>query len=445
VSEDWRQLARPGPIAMAGVTLSTFLAASWLDLDVLVAALRLLFLAVAIATFTGWARSKLPRGPLLGVLLGAVAAGAIHLALIGWWNHVQPREYDFFALYLDGRVAWLGLDFYEPRSYQETFAGLEVPFQISPGFQRNVLEVGTKYPPPTLLYLLPFGALDRASAHLAWVGISFGALAVIVLAGWRSLLPGSGLLGLLGLAALVVSQPAARLHAQLEQIHLPAAAFGFLAWAQRERAVSGAWIALATILKPPWAALALAQLLQRRIPALLGLTLATLGICALTVAIFGVDAFVRVAQDNPNLRVSPEMLYEDMNRSLLAHAMRTWPVQGDPMAHPAFLGGALSIATLTAVAVWRGRRNDELLTALLLSAALLVYPGTQRHYAILLLLPLLLTGQGLLRLGAPAAAVTIGMFTVAALGTAATYAVTLAVWLSCLAALLRAPGEEGGK
>ncbi|MEM7384574.1 MAG: glycosyltransferase family 87 protein [Verrucomicrobiota bacterium] len=345
-------------------------------------------------------RDDLSKGSLhrfqwvTGIIAGFIAGGIILAGYQARVNHVRMGEYDFFALYLDAFVAWRGLDFYEPTNYQNAFNAIAPPFEnVYWGFQRNVLETGTKYPPPTLLLLAPFGALDRLPAHIAWVAGIWASMLAATWLLWRKVLDSRSLFTLSALFALVLVSPGTRLNLELEQMHFPALVFLLLAFIHRHRAPAGLWIAVGTLVKPPIAAGALYALRGRQWSSLTVLGIATVLICSLSIFCFGWDVFTRFFTDNPNLRVSDSLYSENMNRSLLAHVIREfgWDfANGPPMGHPVFRLAAALITLITLVGVFLSKnRRDDHVYGLLFCFALLIYPGTQKHYAVLLLLPLL--------------------------------------------------------
>lgn len=91
----------------------------------------------------------------------------------------------------------------------------------------------------------------------------------------------------------------------------------------------------------------------------------------------------------------PTRLYsEDMNQSLLAAILRFigWTVgNGSPYRQPLFIISAffLAVATLF-VSIKAKERYEPLIFALLIPFSLLIYPRTLQHYAVLLILPLML-------------------------------------------------------
>lgn len=377
----------------------------------------------------------------LGALAGFIVGGALQAAYAAWWNHNFMREYDFFALYMDANIAWHRLDFYEPANYQAAYERIAPPFaEMHPGFKRNVLETGTKYPPPTLLYLAPFGALERLPAHILWVIVSWVFMIGSSLLLWRNVLESRSLVSLLAVAALVLLYPGTKLTLSLEQMHFTALFALLLVFIFRYRPVSGLWIALGTIIKPPVGAAALYLMRVKNWSGIAVLFVSTVVLCAASIAAFGWDVFLRFFTDNPNLRVSNSLYFEDMNRSMLGTVIRNfgWDFDtGSPMQHPAFLIGVAVVTVVTIAGVFVSKNlRDPRVFALLVCFTLLVYPGTQRHYAVLMLFPLLVfivtaERSGWVRWIIAAIAAAVAGFSVAH-----TFWMIVVLWLALLALII---------
>ncbi len=378
---------------------------------------------------------------VLGALAGFITGAGLQAAYAAWWNHAYMREYDFFALYMDAHVAWHRLDFYEPLNYQAAYERLAPPFaEMHPGFKRNVLETGTKYPPPTLLYLAPFGALERLPAHIVWVLVSWIFMLGSSVLLWRNVVQAKSLVSLMAIGTLVLIAPGTKLTLSLEQMHFTALFALLLVYMFRYRPMAGLWVAVGTIIKPPVGAAALYLLRVKNWSGIAVLFVSTIVLCTASIAAFGWDVFVRFFVDNPNLRVSNSLYFEDMNRSMLGTVIRNfgWDFEsGSPMKHPVLLIGTciVTVITLTGVLLTQNLRDPRVF-ALLVCFALLVYPGTQRHYAVILLFPLVVfmvtaDRSGWARWLIAAIAAAIASFSVAH-----TFWMTLALWLTLLALIV---------
>jgi len=448
---EFRSLSAPHCVIACLAVIAALFAGFLFDVGELRDAWRLVGVAVAVMTLIWHDELKFGNASLTPIVLGALAGfivgGDLQAAYAAWWNHSFMREYDFFALYMDANIAWNRLDFYEPANYQAAYERIAPPFaELHPGFQRNVLETGTKYPPPTLLYLAPFGALDRLDAHVAWIIVCWLMMAGCVWMLWRHVAEDRTLLSLLAVTALILVHPGTKLTLSLEQMHFTALFLLLLAWIFRHQPLSGLWIALGTIIKPPVGAVALYLLRIRNWSGIAVLAASTIALCGASIAAFGLDVFIRFFTDNPNLRVSNSLYFEDMNRSTLGTVIRTfgWDFdQGSPMGHPFFLTAIGVFTAITAIAVWLCQNwRDARVFALLICFTLLVYPGTQRHYAVLMILPLMLFIAAADRSGWSKWLSTIVAVGVAVFGVSHTLWSIVVLWLALIALIVTDAGDD---
>lgn len=440
-----RKLSAPRCVIACLAVIAALFSGFLFDVGELRDVWRLVGVAVAIVALIWHDELDIDRSTItpvaLGALAGFIVGGDLQAAYAAWWNHNFMREYDFFALYIDAYVAWNRLDFYEPASYQAAYTQIAPPFaELHPGFKRNVLETGTKYPPPTLLYLAPFGALDRLDAHIAWVIVSWVMMAGCVWMLWRYVISGKTLLTLLAVTALLLVHPGTKLTLSLEQMHFTALFLLLLVWIFRHKPLSGLFIALGTIIKPPVGAAALYLLRGRNWSGIAVLAVSTIVLCGLSILAFGMDVFVRFFTDNPNLRVSNSLYFEDMNRSTLGTVIRNfgWDFdQGSPMGHPVFLIAIGVFTIVTGAAVWLAKNwRDDRVFALLICFTLLIYPGTQRHYAVLMILPLLIFISAADRSGWAKPLTAIVAIGVAVFGVSHTLWTVVGLWLAMIALIV---------
>jgi hypothetical protein len=86
------------------------------------------------------------------------------------------------------------------------------------------------------------------------------------------------------------------------------------------------------------------------------------------------------------------LISQGINQSLLGTMLRLarplTPLETSPIVYPPFLVSALVVLTSTAlVAVRLARTRDPLLLSLLLTCAILIYPGTLTAYSVFLIVP----------------------------------------------------------
>jgi len=165
-----------------------------------------------------------------------------------------------------------------------------------------------------------------------------------------------------------------------------------LFWHDRARFRGGAWVALATVIKPIGAVLLLYAVIARRWRAIVG-TGVVLGVLSLvTIAIFGWDTFATYFGHNPVSRMPTDVYVERINQSLLATVLRFTEFDfshGSPLLQPLFvvLAGTLAVATTALVYRAWASGDDDLALALTIPFGLLVYPGTLAHYSVDLIVP----------------------------------------------------------
>ena len=403
-SASWR-----GPLAASVVTLGT---AAAMLLAVALAERRLGFApdrlcafltAVSMLAFT---RNRPPAEPSAiarGLLLGAGLCGLQWLLARLLVDAHTPHIFDFACFYLDGRVALSGLDFYEPDNYRAVHWAIHWPVAYavlltrSADFELEILNVAFPYPPPTMLLFAPLGWFTLDAAHRIWLAVLGASL---VLATWllaRYVLVAARRLdaALFALAVLVLS-PASLSNAYFEQTNWLLLCCAVLALAARGAGWRGLAAALAVIIKPLGIFAAAYLLLARQWGAALACALVLTSLLLASAALFSAETVLHYFRANPLAHLPAAVYWQDVNQSLSAVLLRglreSVPWRGSLASYWPFivLGGLLGVATL--VACRAALRADDRAAAfcLLLVAALMLYPGTLVHYAVLLSLPMLL-------------------------------------------------------
>jgi hypothetical protein len=331
------------------------------------------------------------RNVLVGLLLAVLMVLGIQNLKIMRNNIIQPPEWDFLVFWLDGQVAAHGLNFYDPLNYQQ----LAKPLKLSHEFTQEIVDVGFKYPPMTMLLFLPLGWLDPQSALLLWYLVNTIVLILDIFLLWRIFLVQSGRIGLAWIAALVLLCAATLSTIAYAQTNGIVLLLLLLFWRDRRLLRAGIWLAIGLCVKPIVAFVLLYLLLRRRWR-LIGSTLGMLAtIALLTVLVFGPSTFLSYLTANPAAKKVPYTLYvESVNQSLLATILRA---TGDsfssasPITQPIFVAPALFLAVITSALIYRmPAKADDWALAFTIPFALLLYPAALVHYSLLLLLPLLL-------------------------------------------------------
>lgn len=389
----------------------------------------------AVAALALLALDRLARDSRSGAAVGALAACAVlavkWLAPVFLGNWRDPHTWDFLAFYVDGSVAARGLDFYDPRSYQQVFAGLAIPFTPEAGFVEEIVDAAFKYPPMTMLLFAPLGHLPFATSHAVWLVFVVATTVAAVIA--VALLIGHGsLLGrLFGAAALVCAMPAIGKNSFYEQTGALLLALAALVAASNGARRAGLWAGLAACVKPIMA-VAIVHLVARRHRTATIVALATLAVALVAAVLaFGAGTSLDYVRSGWMSRV-PEWQYTGWtNQSLLGTMLRLDPaLPKAALSYPPFLLAAGWIAVFSIVLAARVRAEDsDLAFGLLLCAGLLLYPGTLDSYSTLLLVPLVALHRRRGRFRYGGVAVPIGAAVVYLLLSRVPFAANLLMWL----------------
>jgi hypothetical protein len=360
------------------------------------------FLVVAPLVALGYQyRSVLPPvvrflyGCFLTVIVAVLLQYAVQQALI---SVAHPREWDMTAFWLYGSIAAQGENYYDPVAYHREADTLD----LDPEFVREVTNVGFPYPPPSILLYAPLGLLDLPGAARSWYLLNTLALLAACLALWRLLFPGSGMLGLGVVAALVLGFASSQATIALAQTNFLVLLFVVLFAAARQRAVGGLFLAAGVLVKPVVAIIALYPAIRRQWKTLVVAATAYLVLWAGTIALFGWPAIRSYSTDGPLKRL-PAALYTAGNNQALLRFILRWrnggelplsPPEGALWADGYFIAASLTLLAATLVLVWRlgvspHSQAGELGLALLVPVALLLYPQSLTHYTVLLILPVL--------------------------------------------------------
>jgi hypothetical protein len=301
------------------------------------------------------------------------------------WNLAAPRDWDFLCFWLWGRMAALGVDFYDPA---QTLA-IGKSLVVSDEFSRLILHSGFWYPPPTILLFAPLGLLPIRVAMVAWYAVqaAFGAGATWLL--FKTFLKDSGILGLVIAAALVVMLPPARSTAWFTQTNFMLLLLFVAALRADERPMAGAYVALGATVKPYFLFLLGYFLLKKAYkPIALACSVLVFSV-VLCVALFGTEPLSTFVASNPASRVPGYVMSEPINQSLIGTIVRrtTGTLHGSILGQPVYLAVATLLALVTVGVARRARWHHGLSLFLLLG--LLLYPATLAHYSLVIIAPLL--------------------------------------------------------
>jgi hypothetical protein len=304
------------------------------------------------------------------------------------------REWDFLSFYLDGRVASSGLNLYDPASYRQAVGALGIT--VTQEFDREILDVGFKYPPPTALIFFPLGLLKASVANAVWqtlVAVSIllsGVLSASLVN--RTRLGSTVMLGVtlaLCLDSAVEVQPFGQTLAMLACVAL------FALLDARAGLRTGVLTCLAVVIKPFMILPALLLLVARKWRAVAGALIAGACLIVASLLVFGPGTWASFLAGGTAARIPAWQFSQGVNKSLLGVLLRATHTTGAPGEHRGVLAvyGILAVCIVGAslfVATRIVKEQFRLAYALVLVAAIIVYPGTLHYYAAMLLIPAML-------------------------------------------------------
>lgn len=303
-------------------------------------------------------------------------------------NVLQLPEWDFLGFWLYSRAALAGLDVYAPGAV----GGLAAAFHPTATFSREIIDTGFWYPPPTLLLFAPLGVMELRPAYAMWYGFNAFVIAADIVLSWWIFMPRDRT-NLAATAALFLLLPGTLLTINAGQTNFLALGALLLFWVFRDSVAGGAWMAVATIVKPFLAILFVFSLLRRRI-AVAAAGVAVLAALSLAAgAWFGWSNVASYFHPGRYAMLPAWVYTETTNQSLLATILRFR--HGEQLASPphdaVYTMLALLLFALTCVLMLRlNGSNGEWSLALSILLSLIVYPTSQMFYSIMLIAPLLL-------------------------------------------------------
>ena len=320
-----------------------------------------------------------PDADDLGYLAGLVA-GALGLVAFGFVEAYESRwlaANDFSGIWAGGRAIVLGLDPYDPATWQATALSLQGQLPESRVYG---------YPGWIALAMVPLGALPLRVAALAWtiVGIALAATAIRALL--RDRVPGLPAVHALAGVTLLLSQPAfvAFYNGQWSFVLLALTSFAVLQL-HRRPALAGMAGAAALLAKP--------QLFLLALPVLARNATGRAAVAALVVVLAAVVAALALAPGWPGAYVEHVLAARLPGRPRAT----TLPTALFDLFGPAGLWlAAATLIGLALASIRLGRGDAGLAVALALSVAFAPYAWS--YDQLLLLVPLILA-CGVLRRG----------------------------------------------
>jgi len=411
------------------------------------------------ALFVAGVLARWHFAPRLSAASRRAADAAIVLAALAWtllgaadaWSNIRhPRPWDFPSFYAVADAAAHGRSFYDPH----VLTAVQDELTRTQGVPRQWLsECGYWYLPPSVLLILPLGALRFRAAialHYLVQGALLAGAALLLARRWPN---ARGLSAFASALLVLLAFPPVQSTIYFAQIVFGCLFCLMLAEALLERwpIAAGAALALGFFYKHLLLVSALVPLLGRdrrtRLAALAALGGIALALLA-SLGVFGVGILSSYAANGPGAR-SPQLAIDPVVQSLLALLYRA--LHATPhgtllqiIAFPPFLLALGVLGLVTLACLWRPADSParrRLGFWLVASFAVLVYPNTLIS-TLALLAPAALVAAGAgLAAGAPFALVATALALVWAVpGWVPVQAgwTALLVW-SAFAALILAP------
>ena len=320
---------------------------------------------------------------------------SIMLVYGGWWayniyhNILNPPVWDFQPFWLNGQVADEGLNFYDAESF---YSVAERYLEFDNEFAEEILNPAFYYPPPAMFIFAPLGWLDIRPSAALWYVVQMIFMLLCIYTAWKLFGQKEGLDGLLFVSVMVITIDSSFVTVSVAQLNFMMLLMTLLALKDRALPRAGLWLGLGIIIKPISAILLVYFLLKKQWKTLITTILVLFGLSILTILTYGLENYVPYFTNNPTTRSPDWLFFESGYQSLFSITVKATNFDfdsGTPLLQPIFLIPALLLTLFTLVLVYRikGKDSETVLYALTLIMALLMYPATQVHYGVLLLIP----------------------------------------------------------
>lgn len=297
----------------------------------------------------------------------------------------HPEIWDFTCFYLYGKVADAGHNFYLPENFHQVFNSLNLPFSDYKGLIEEVVNVGFPYPPPTILYFIPLGFLSFKTALICWTIFNlifvFGCIYLI----FEMFFKASKLNGLLLVSILFFILPASQLTITDSQTNFILLFWLLLMRKYSNKKISGFFLALAIFTKPYMAIFGVFFLIQKKWKPIIYCIITALILVGVIFIAFGKEVFVSYMFDNPLHRLPEYVFHERAYQSLFAVLIRANLISYDASATYTYIVMGIGLMTVGYLFYLLKRKLYDYLWVSLLLIAIMIYPGTLRHYGVPLL------------------------------------------------------------
>jgi len=346
--------------------------------------------AVLVGYYKNDQLTQLQQRIVTSLTLAAIFTCIIRIVLVVYKSILLPPEWDFHLYWIYGQVGAHFLNPYDPANLLK-FAQTLNPSDAFLG------ELYFFQFPPLIFLFLPLGWFGITTAACLWYIFLLIAMMLDIYLLWSIFFNRMGYKQLLfvTLLTLVLGATFDTLwHAQINLVVLLAF---LLYWRKRESFMGGIWLGIGMIVKPILVIALIYPVLRKHWRALLGVAAAIMVSSVITIIVFGQEMFLGYFTDNPIVRNMPNYLYtEDVNQSLLATILRLTNFDfsnGSPYLQPMFIITALLLTGITSFLLFQMKDEKKIYSdfalALTMTFALLIFPKTLTHYAVLLIVPTL--------------------------------------------------------
>ena len=316
------------------------------------------------------------------ILLGA-SVYTLANAEIYRLNTTEP--WDFPCFYLYGKVADAGLNFYSPENFHQVYSTIHFPPSFYTELKSEVLDVGFPYPPPTILYFVPLGFMSYHSALIWWTAVNLCFVAGCIYLIYDQFFRKDKLNGLILITSLFFLFPPVRETVFFSQTNFIALFYILLIGKYSDKKFAGIFLALAIFTKPYMIILGLLFLLKKNWGAILYFILSCLTIIGITLLCFGQSPFLSYIFNNPVKRIPASVFSERIMVSLRAVLLRTKVIHLVNSSEYIAITLCILLLTLAYSLFLTKRKLYDFILPVLLLVGLLLYPGTETHYGVLLL------------------------------------------------------------
>ena len=346
--------------------------------------------AVLIGYYKNNQLTQLQQKLVMSLTLAAIFTCIIRIILVVYKSILNPPEWDFHLYWIYGQA---GAHFLNPYN-QDNLLQFAQTLNPSDAFLGELYFF--QFPPMIFLFL-PLGWFGIKTAACLWYIFLLIAMVLDIHLLWSIFFKRIDYkhLLLVTLLTLVLGATFDTLwHAQINLVVLLAF---LLYWQKQERLTGGIWLAIGIIIKPILLIVLVYPILRRHWRALLGVAAGFIVLSSITIIAFGPGMFLGYFADNPIIHSMPNYLYtENINQSLLATILRLTNFDfsnSSPYLQPMFIIAAMLFTGITGFLVFQRKDEKKIYSdyalALTITFALLIFPKTLTHYAVLLIAPTL--------------------------------------------------------